>query len=83
MKLRWWLPLCLLPTAAGADDARFGVEDIVRLAEVSEPAISPDGRYVAYTVGTANPARDEPQSDLWRGQRRDLPEPGMREPAIR
>ncbi|HEX7112502.1 MAG TPA: S9 family peptidase [Mizugakiibacter sp.] len=51
---------------ARADDARFGVADLDRLADVAEPAVSRDGRYVVYTVTTADLERDQPQSDLWR-----------------
>ena len=45
---------------------RFGVEDLTRLATVAEPALSPDGRLVAYSVETANLEADKQQSDLWR-----------------
>ena len=72
--MRRSLWLCLLLAAAPAlahadartDGTRFGVADLDRLAEVSQPAISRDGVFVVYTVTTANLARDQPQSDLWR-----------------
>jgi dipeptidyl aminopeptidase/acylaminoacyl peptidase len=51
---------------AGAAGNRFGVEDLDRLVDVSEPALSPDGEVVAYTATTANAEADVPQSDLWR-----------------
>ncbi|MHA6203777.1 S9 family peptidase [Dyella soli] len=65
------LPLMLLAllccsAAAHADDTRFSTADLNRVAEVGEPALSRDGNLIVYTVTTANPDRDEPQSDLWR-----------------
>jgi dipeptidyl aminopeptidase/acylaminoacyl peptidase len=52
--------------AADAARARFDLDDVARLADVAEPAISPDGEFVAYTVTTVNATEDEPQSDVWR-----------------
>jgi len=69
--------LCALPLAAQAADDRFSVDDLVRLADLTEPAFSPDGEFLVYTVTTANLDKDKPQSDLWRvrwdgGDRRAL-----------
>lgn len=58
--------LAAVPAPARADDARFTVADLDRIADVAQPAISRDGAFVAYTVTTANLERDQPQSDLWR-----------------
>ncbi|HUE11497.1 MAG TPA: hypothetical protein VMQ54_11190, partial [Steroidobacteraceae bacterium] len=37
---------------AGAADAAqpFSVQDLVRLERISEPAVSPDGKRIAYTL---------------------------------
>lgn len=51
-------------TATPAD--RIGPADLARIAELSEPEFSPDGRYVAYVVTTTNLEADKQQSDLWR-----------------
>ena len=61
---RWSLVLVvmMLPPVAAADGRRFGVEDLDRLIDVSEPALSPDGEVVAYTATTANVEADVPQS---------------------
>jgi dipeptidyl aminopeptidase/acylaminoacyl peptidase len=41
----------LLPGAAAVADARpFDVDDLVRMARVSDPQLSPDGRVVAYVL---------------------------------
>jgi dipeptidyl aminopeptidase/acylaminoacyl peptidase len=58
------LVLAAAPAVAAGD--LFGVADLDRLAAVAEPALSPDGRQVAYTVTVANLVEDRPQSDLWR-----------------
>lgn len=57
---------CLLGAAALAGDAPFTVDDLVRLAAVAEPDLSPDGEYLVYSVTEANPGLDEPVSDIWR-----------------
>lgn len=58
----------LLATTAAAppNSDRFGPDDIARLADVTEPALSPDGSLLAYSVKTTNTDADEQQSDLWR-----------------
>ena len=45
---------------------RFGVDDLAKLVDLTEPAFSPDGRTLAYTATSANLAEDTSQSDLWR-----------------
>ena len=63
---------CLaLLTGLGANAAdlpadRFGPADLARLAEVGEPAFTPDGNAIVYTVTVTNTAEDKKQSDLWR-----------------
>ena len=37
----------------------------MRIAELTEPDLSPDGEYVVYSVGSAN-SPDKTHSDLWR-----------------
>ena len=43
----------------------FGLDDYYQLASVSEPAFSPAGDRVAYTVSLSDKKRDESTSDLW------------------
>ena len=66
-------PLLLLiislafPAAAlAATSAPFTPPDINRIADLSDPAISPDGHWVAYTVTTSDTANDREHSALWR-----------------
>ncbi|KZC21322.1 MULTISPECIES: alpha/beta hydrolase family protein [Rhodanobacter] len=61
------LALALLPLATfAADKTPFTPVDINRLAVLADPALSPDGHWLVYTVTTTNAERDQPQSDLWR-----------------
>ena len=39
--------------------------DLLRLREVSDPQLSPDGGWVAYTVTTADTVRDRRDRDVW------------------
>ena len=41
------------------------VGDLYRLKTVGAPAISPDGQWIAYTVTTADSAKDKSNTDVW------------------
>ncbi len=43
----------------------FSLDDVVRVRDVREPQISPDGAWVAYTVSTADTAEDRNKSAVW------------------
>jgi dipeptidyl aminopeptidase/acylaminoacyl peptidase len=60
------LAAAMTPLAADLPADRFGPADLARLADVSEPDLSPDGATIAYTVTVTNAAEDKQQSDLWR-----------------
>jgi dipeptidyl aminopeptidase/acylaminoacyl peptidase len=65
----WLVPVAfaVLPLVAlAAEQLAFTPADLDREAALSEPAISPDGRWVVYTVATVDHERDEFQSELWR-----------------
>jgi dipeptidyl aminopeptidase/acylaminoacyl peptidase len=58
----------LLPSPGAAQSGAgrlVNLDDLVALKEVSDPQISPEGDWVAYTVSEADVARDEFASDLW------------------
>ncbi|MEO6055244.1 MAG: S9 family peptidase, partial [Gemmatimonadales bacterium] len=42
-----------------------GVDDLARVREVSDPRISPDGAWVAYTVSAPDAAKDADNTDIW------------------
>ncbi|MBI1365238.1 MAG: prolyl oligopeptidase family serine peptidase [Alphaproteobacteria bacterium] len=66
--------LCMLAGLAIASTAPavaqekplLSVADIHKLKDISDPVISPDGRYVAYVVSGHNLKSDETVSDIWR-----------------
>ena len=41
------------------------LDDMHRFHTVADPQISPDGKWVAYTVGTVDVAADKSDSDIW------------------
>lgn len=53
--------------AAGEPGERrpFSIDDLVRLARISEPALSPDGNTVVYTVRETDMAANRGRLDLW------------------
>ncbi|MGH7632051.1 MAG: S9 family peptidase [Gemmatimonadales bacterium] len=50
---------------AQASRRPFSLDDLARIREVSDPAISPDGQWVAYVVKSADVKQDRRQSDVW------------------
>jgi dipeptidyl aminopeptidase/acylaminoacyl peptidase len=50
--------------AAGARQ-RFTFEDIAAVRDVGDPQISPEGDWIAYTIATADHAKDETVTHLW------------------
>src|SRR6267143_2592794 len=43
----------------------FSLDDVLRVRDVREPQISPDGAWVAYTVSTSDTAEDQNKSAVW------------------
>ncbi len=41
------------------------LDDLVRFRNVSDPQISPDGQWVAYTVSTTDPKEDKSNTHIW------------------
>jgi dipeptidyl aminopeptidase/acylaminoacyl peptidase len=61
------LAIGLMIGSAGAASAQRPVvsRDLLRLRDVSDPQLSPDGAWVAYTVATADTVRDRRDRDIW------------------
>jgi dipeptidyl aminopeptidase/acylaminoacyl peptidase len=57
----------MVSVCAGDLAAQRPVEakDLLRLREVSDPQLSPDGAWVAYTVSTADTVADQRDDDIW------------------
>ena len=59
---------CTLATAAGAQQTAkraFTPADWYRITTVASPALSPDGRLVAFTVTTVREAENKRHSEIW------------------
>ena len=65
------IPLVALGVSMSAARAQaparrpFTLDDVARIRTVTDPAISPDGAWVSYTVTTVDTLRDRRQSDIW------------------
>jgi Tol biopolymer transport system component len=58
--------LALQPAWAQTPGQRtLNLDDLIRLREVTDPQISPDGGWVAYTVSFPDTARDRLDQDVW------------------
>ncbi len=58
--------LLLMPAALPAQGARsITIDDFFALKSVGQPAISPDGKYVAYTLGTPDLKKDRGSARIW------------------
>ncbi len=53
------------PVAAQTGTRAFSLDDLAKLRNVSDPQVSPDGKWVAYTVGTVDVEKDKRDTDVW------------------
>ncbi len=60
------LSLFAFPALAADAGRAFTLEDLYRVKAVAEPAISPDGKTVAYVVGTSDWAAKKRTAAVWR-----------------
>ncbi len=64
--LRLCVPVLILTTPAAAQAKRLvTVADLDSLRDVSDPQLSPDGAWVAYSVSAVDTAHDADDSDIW------------------
>jgi dipeptidyl aminopeptidase/acylaminoacyl peptidase len=55
---------CAAP--AGAQARRpYSLDDLAKHKTVSDPQVSPDGKWIAYTVGSQDVEKDKRDSDIW------------------
>jgi dipeptidyl aminopeptidase/acylaminoacyl peptidase len=58
--------LVLVPGAAAQAPKRpIGLDDLFKMKSVGDPRRSPDGKWVAFTVGTTDLEKDKRNTDLW------------------
>jgi dipeptidyl aminopeptidase/acylaminoacyl peptidase len=60
------LALTIAASAQAGAKRAFTLADLHRVRDVSEPALSPDGKWVAYTVTRHNVEDDVSVSEIWR-----------------
>ncbi|TLY56743.1 MAG: hypothetical protein E6K55_00315, partial [Gemmatimonadetes bacterium] len=53
------------PSASPPSARPFTPDDVLRLRDVREPRISPEGDWVAYTVSSADTAEDQNHHAVW------------------
>ena len=54
-----------LPATAQGARRRLSLDDLQKIRTVSDPQASPDGKWVAYTVGAVDAEKDKRNSDIW------------------
>jgi dipeptidyl aminopeptidase/acylaminoacyl peptidase len=61
------LSLLLIPPPALGQAAKrsLNLDDLARVRTVTDPQVSPDGKWVAYVVGTIDTEKDKRDTDLW------------------
>jgi len=60
------LALCAVTGALAQNGKRpIHLNDLARLKTVGDPQVSPDGKWVAYTVGAVDAEKDKRDTDLW------------------
>jgi dipeptidyl aminopeptidase/acylaminoacyl peptidase len=59
--------LSLSPVLVSAQPARraLALDDLSRVRSVSDPQVSPDGKWIAYVVGTTDAEKDKRDQDVW------------------
>ena len=57
--------LMLMPNDVSAQSKPFGVRDLVAMDRLSEPAASPDGSAIVFTVSVLDAEANRRRSDLW------------------
>ena len=57
--------LLIVPAAHAQAKRPFSIDDLVQLKRVSDPALSPDGRTVVFTVRDTDMSANRGRMDLW------------------
>ena len=65
MTLAFSFAVAIGPLPGSAVARRLTIDDYFQIAGVSEPQMSPDGKWVAYTVSTSDLEKDQSPSQIW------------------
>ncbi len=62
-----WAIVMSSGTSALAQSSKrpISLDDLVRIKSVGDPQVSPDGKWVAYTIATMDGEKDKRDTDLW------------------
>src|SRR5260221_7154117 len=65
--MRFFLSLLLIASVHLTSPAQRALKpsDIYKIKSISDPQVSPDGRWVAYVLSTPDSAKDKSDSDIW------------------
>lgn len=64
--LRLGIALCLLAVTTAAQAKHpIAYEDLAKIQRISDPQVSPDGKWIAYAVGVVNLAANQTLSHIW------------------
>jgi len=64
----WFLLSAILVTgnaSGGAEKRPLTFDDLMKMQRVADPQISPDGRWIAYTVTAVNKENNSRNTDIW------------------
>jgi len=64
-KLPILLLLMVIPIQAQTTKRPISLDDLAKIKIVGDPQVSPDGKWVAYTVGTVDTEKDKRDTDIW------------------
>lgn len=59
------VPLLVLCSGAALAQRPLNPQDVYRLKSVSDPQVSPDGKWVAYVVSSPDSAKDKYDANIW------------------
>ena len=57
--------LLFVPCALAQDKHAFSVDDMLAMDRISDPQVSPDGKWVAYNLRTTDLAANRGRTDVW------------------
>ena len=55
----------LVQAQAASQKRPLSLDDLAKVRSVNDPQLSPDGKWVAYTVGTVDAEKDKRNTDVW------------------
>jgi len=55
----------VLAAQAGAETHPFGVQDMLAMDRIAEPAVSPDGKWIVFSLRTTDMDANRGRTDLW------------------